>query len=80
MRELKNALERAVLIASQSILGVQNFGAPGPAEPVADLEIREESLCLREMEQKFIMGALEKTQGNRTHAANFRNQHPDPSQ
>ena len=69
VRELKNALERAVLIASQSILGVQDFGAPGPAEPVADPEIREESLCLREMEQKFIMGALEKTQGNRTHAA-----------
>jgi len=69
VRELKNALERAVLIASQSILGVQDFGAPGPAEPVADPEIREESLCLREIEQKFIMGALEKTQGNRTHAA-----------
>ena len=69
VRELKNALERAVLIASQSILGVQDFGASGPAGPVADPEIREESLCLREMEQKFIRGALEKTQGNRTHAA-----------
>ena len=69
VRELKNALERAVLITSQSILGVQDFGAPGPAERVADPEIREESLCLREMEQKFILGALEKTQGNRTHAA-----------
>ena len=69
VRELKNALERAVLIASQSILGIQDFGAPAPAEPISEPIIRAESLCLREMEQKFIMGALEKTQGNRTHAA-----------
>jgi len=69
VRELKNALERAVLIASQRILGVQDFGAPAPAGALPAPETREESLCLREMEQKFIMGALEKTQGNRTHAA-----------
>jgi len=69
VRELKNALERAVLIASQSILGIQDFGAPAPTEPISEPIIRTESLCLREMEQKFIMGALEKTQGNRTHAA-----------
>ena len=69
VRELKNALERAVLIASQSVLGVQDFGAPAPAEPPRPPKIRPDSLCLREMEQKFILGALEKTQGNRTHAA-----------
>jgi DNA-binding protein Fis len=27
------------------------------------------SLCLKDMEQRFISKALEKTQGNRTHAA-----------
>ncbi len=69
VRELKNVLERAVLIASHSVLGLQDLGAPGPAAPVADPKIREESLCLREMEQRFILGALDKTQGNRTHAA-----------
>jgi two-component system response regulator FlrC len=69
VRELKNALERAVLVASQHILGVQDFGTTGPAEPLAAPKNPPDSLCLREMEQKFIMGALEKTQGNRTHAA-----------
>jgi two-component system response regulator FlrC len=67
VRELRNVLERAVLVASQDELEVQDFGAPAPAEPAAALP--PDSLCLREMEQKFIMGALEKTQGNRTHAA-----------
>jgi len=69
VRELKNTVERAVLVASQGTLGVQDFGAPGAADPNSALKTAPDSLCLREMEQKFIMGALEKTQGNRTHAA-----------
>jgi len=69
VRELKNALERAVLIASQGTLEIQDFGGPAPAETVSGPMIGAESLCLKEMEQKFILDALEKTQGNRTHAA-----------
>jgi two-component system response regulator FlrC len=33
------------------------------------VEVDPSSLCLRAMEQKMISKALEKTQGNRTHAA-----------
>ncbi len=68
VRELKNAMERAVLIAADSILQIQDFGGekgpllrqdPGPSS----------SLSLREMEERLIQQALEKTEGNRTHAA-----------
>lgn len=70
VRELKNTIERAVLISSQSILGLQDFS--GERDQVHEPErgeIDSSSLCLREMEQKLISKALEKTQGNRTHAA-----------
>ena len=70
VRELRNVLERAVLISSQTVLDLQDFSAPqdqgtAPEKP----EIDPSSLCLREMEEKMISKALEKTQGNRTHAA-----------
>jgi DNA-binding NtrC family response regulator len=69
VRELKNSLERAVLISSRNILGVQDFGAPASETGVEEPEKGEDSLSLRGMEQKVILGALEKTQGNRTQAA-----------
>jgi two-component system, NtrC family, response regulator AtoC len=70
VRELRNVLERAVLISSQTVLDLQDFPVPqdqgnGPEK----VEIDPSSLCLREMEEKMISKALEKTQGNRTHAA-----------
>ena len=72
VRELKNVIERAVLISSRNKLEVQDFWedsgegmekdeGPEGAEPA--------SFCLRNMEQRMISRALEKTQGNRTHAA-----------
>jgi two-component system response regulator FlrC len=69
VRELKNSLERAILISSQSILGIQDFGAPASETRTKEADQRENSLSLRDIEQKVILGALEKTQGNRTHAA-----------
>jgi two-component system response regulator FlrC len=70
VRELKNVLERAVLISSKTVLDLQDFSVSqdqgaGPER----LEADPSSLCLRAMEQKMISKALEKTQGNRTHAA-----------
>jgi two-component system response regulator FlrC len=70
VRELKNVLERAVLISSKTVLDLQDFSVSqdqgaGPERVEAD----PSSLCLRAMEQKMISKALEKTQGNRTHAA-----------
>jgi len=70
VRELRNILERAVLISSQTILDLKDFSVSqeqgtGPER----VEIDPSSLCLKEMEERMISKALEKTQGNRTHAA-----------
>ena len=63
VRELKNSMERGVVISSGPLLEIQDFGG------TTGREKKEGSLSLRDMEQKVILGALEKTQGNRTHAA-----------
>ncbi len=70
VRELKNTIERAFLISPRDTLGVEDF-SPGDAEtPRARApEISWASFCLRDMEQKMIFQVLEKTNGNRTHAA-----------
>ena len=70
VRELRNVLERAVLLSSQPVLDLQDFSVPQDREREPErVEMDPSSLCLREMEQKMISKALEKTQGNRTHAA-----------
>jgi DNA-binding NtrC family response regulator len=63
VRELKNSMERGVVISSGPTLEAQDFGGTAGGAK------KEDSLSLRDMEQKVILGALEKTQGNRTHAA-----------
>jgi two-component system response regulator FlrC len=70
VRELRNVIERAVLLSSQPVLDLQDFSAPqDQGKELERVEMAPSSLCLREMEQKMISRALEKTQGNRTHAA-----------
>jgi len=70
VRELKNTLERAVLTSSRTVLDLQDFSVDREQGHQPErAEIDSSSLSLREMEQKFISRALEKTQGNRTHAA-----------
>ena len=70
VRELKNSLERAVLVSSQPTLDLVEFSvSPGSAKEPDCGGMEPPSLCLKDMEQRFISKALEKTQGNRTHAA-----------
>ena len=70
VRELRNVLERAVLISSQPVLDLQDFSVSlDQRTELERVNMEASSLCLREMEQKMISKALEKTQGNRTHAA-----------
>jgi DNA-binding NtrC family response regulator len=70
VRQLKNLMERAILMASGPVLDLADFsateqaggGAPeGQGAPV--------TFSLREMEKNLIFRALEQTNGNRTHAA-----------
>jgi len=73
IRELKNRIERAVLMSSGSTLDLRHLfpeGETGPSEEgPAKTELHFPSLSLKEMEEKMIRRALEKTNGNRTHAA-----------
>lgn len=71
VRELRNVIERAVLIASQPVLDLEDLN-PKERLPMPIPQERESNLfplSLREMEKKLIFKALEKTNGNRTHAA-----------
>lgn len=72
VRELKNAIERAILISSRSTLEIIDFIQKDSSKHIHSSAVaKEESfpLCLKEMEKRLIMKALEQTGGNRTHAA-----------
>jgi DNA-binding NtrC family response regulator len=74
VRELRNIIERAVLMSDQNVLQVSDVSCDSPLEPKGNPQgvsagVEFPSLSLRDMEEKLIMHALEKTNGNRTHAA-----------
>lgn len=69
VRELKNMLERTVLIASKNTVDLDDL-CPEKLDERNEMEGDETScLSLREMERRLIFKALEKTNGNRTYAA-----------
>jgi two-component system response regulator AtoC len=77
IRELENAIERAIVLAEDTSLQIENFTfgkaeTPGPA-PEADDGQDEFSLKVAKaaLEDRMIRKALAATGGNRTHAANM---------
>ena len=69
IRELKNVVDRAVLLAGEGPIGAGAlaFGSKGEAKPDAELGgLREEREAA---EKRAVLDALEKTQGNQTRAA-----------
>lgn len=70
VRELKNLLERAVLMASGPVLDLTDFSAIEQAgDEASEGQGTPFTFSLREMEKNLIFKALEQTNGNRTHAA-----------
>jgi len=70
VRELKNVLERAVLMASDPVLDPKDFCPVDQIVPEeAETQLAPFTFSLREMEKNLIFKALEQTNGNRTHAA-----------
>ena len=70
VRELKNLMERAVLMASGPVLDLTDFSATEQAGGGApEGQGAPFTFSLREMEKNLIFRALEQTHGNRTHAA-----------
>jgi transcriptional regulator with PAS, ATPase and Fis domain len=69
VRELKNMIERAVLMTSQPILELKDLCPEDRAGQEGDVRAETSSLSLKDMEKNLIFKALEKTNGNRTYAA-----------
>ncbi len=65
MRELDHAVERAVLLASGSVVSAGDLGLSGSARAAGDLE----RMTLDAAEQFLIRRALERAGGNVTEAA-----------
>jgi DNA-binding NtrC family response regulator len=73
VRELRNVIERALLLAPGERLGAEAFsglfGGSGNA-PVGDpFRLPEGGISLEELERDLVRQAVERTQGNRTRAA-----------
>ncbi|NLX25893.1 MAG: sigma-54-dependent Fis family transcriptional regulator [Lentisphaerae bacterium] len=70
IRELRNLVERMVVLARGSILDVQDIPAPVREQVSGGGEVRiDADLTVDEMEKRMIIQTLEKTKGNRTRAA-----------
>jgi two-component system response regulator AtoC len=76
VRELENALERALVLAEDDEIGpealpdaVQRSVAPGPPPSQPDPDDLSVKRAQRALEADLIRRALERTQGNRTRAA-----------
>ena len=64
VRELQHAIEKAVILCESEVVGPENF-------PFSSInEGQGEPETLEAMERKMILGALDKTNGNLTNAAN----------
>lgn len=69
VRELKNKIEYAVLVTNKNFLDVEDFIEKKDIPMENTLLPPPDSLCLKDMERRLILKALETTKGNRTHAA-----------
>ena len=75
IRELENAIERAIVLADDSTLEIDNFVFGMPGGSGSDFGDRDEGFSLKaakaKLEDRMIRKALAATNGNRTHAANM---------
>jgi two-component system, NtrC family, response regulator AtoC len=70
IRELKNVLERAMLLAEQETLEASDFAlVPGGGQVRDDFALPASGVHLDELERNLVVQALERSRGNRTHAA-----------
>ena len=69
MRELKNAIERAVVECAGALIEPEHLGIrPAPSPASTDTE-GDSPLNLKRMEERLIRRALEETGGNRSRSA-----------
>lgn len=78
VRELENVLERALIFSDGTIIGIDDLdlrgsvsrpGITAKVAPTVSAETSGEAQSLRDMEKNAIIRALQRWEGNRTHAA-----------
>ena len=69
IRELRNLVERMVVLSRGTILDVQDVPSHIREQAQQDQIQMDDNLTVEQMEKKMILQALEKTAGNRTKAA-----------
>jgi transcriptional regulator with PAS, ATPase and Fis domain len=72
IRELRNTIERAMLLSENQVLGVEDFvpgGAAGAVRLGAQVELPPAGLDLEQLERSLVVQALERTAWNQTKAA-----------
>ncbi len=72
IRELRNAVERAMLLAESDWLAAEDFPVSGDRGATArTLNLPEEGLSLDALERELVVQALQRTGGNQTRAASL---------
>jgi DNA-binding NtrC family response regulator len=70
IRELRNAIERAMLLMDREWLGVEDFSvARAPA--VMDFRLPPNGVVLEDVERQLLIQALDRAGGNQTHAGHL---------
>ena len=73
VRELENVLERAMIFAEQSVITLSDLdlrsSVSRPDVQAKQKEVLQEAVSLKEIERQAISRALQRWEGNRTHAA-----------
>jgi DNA-binding NtrC family response regulator len=71
IRELRNAVERAMLLATRDVLEPEDFPlvSPAPGTGPVDFQLPAHGVDLEALEQSLVMQALERCGGNQTRAA-----------
>jgi two-component system, NtrC family, response regulator AtoC len=68
IRELRNAIERAMLLADRATLEPEDFTTLTRSVTAAQFRLPAEGLSLDEVERQLLVQALERAGGNQTHA------------
>ena len=68
VREIRNAIERAMLLADRDTLGVEEFSTLSRNAVAATFRLPPEGVNLEEVERQLVVQALERCGGNQTHA------------
>jgi DNA-binding NtrC family response regulator len=68
IRELRNAIERAMLLMDREWLGPDDFASLKPGARWAQFRLPPNGVVLEDVERQLLEQALERTHGNQTHA------------